>query len=131
MIPRRKYFFQHFSTNLVHTHSPDYYEDWLPQYLERFFRLNRDTFVNLLGAINCTERQFVGGQHPVSMEKCVLMFLWWLGKGDTLIYVSDRFNVALSTVYSVVELIIPKILELQMRYISWPNQQDSSLFIHC
>ncbi|KAG5863813.1 hypothetical protein JTB14_009368 [Gonioctena quinquepunctata] len=117
------------STNLVHTRAPDYYEDWLPQYLGRdffnLFRLSRDTFVNLLGAINCAERQFVGGQQPVSMEKCVLMFLWWLGKGDTLISVSDRFNVAISTVYSAVEFVIPKILELQMKYISWPNQQEA------
>lgn len=117
------------STNLVHKRAPDYYEDWLPQYLERdffhLFRLSRGTLLNLLGAINCPERQFVGGHQPVSMEKCVLMFLWWLGKGDTLISVSDRFNVALSTVYNAVEFVIPKILRLQMKYISWPNQQEA------
>ncbi|KAG5867899.1 hypothetical protein JTB14_021180 [Gonioctena quinquepunctata] len=59
------------------------------------------------------------------MEKCVLIFPWWLGKGDTLISVSDMFNVALSTVYSAVEFVIPKIPELQMKYISWPNQQKA------
>lgn len=53
--------------------------------------------MNLFGALNCPERQFVAGHQPVSMEKCVLMF--FVGQ-EKVIYVSDRFNVALCTVYN-------------------------------
>lgn len=70
-------------------------------------RLSRDTFEKLLFDISGPDlnKPYTGGEEPVCAEKMLLMTLWWLGKGEVLLSVSDKFNVSVSTVYKVTETI--------------------------
>ncbi|KAF2887247.1 hypothetical protein ILUMI_18926, partial [Ignelater luminosus] len=89
--------------NIPHVRMEDYYEEWLANYLDfdffRLFRVTKHTFQKLLTALQCKEKIYSGGEKPVPMEKALLMTIWWLGKGEVLLSVADKFNVTVSTVF--------------------------------
>lgn len=47
-----------------------------------------------------------GGNKPVEPETGLLVFLWYLGKGDTLLSIGDRFNITESTVNNFLYIIL-------------------------
>ncbi|KAG5897503.1 hypothetical protein JTB14_031123 [Gonioctena quinquepunctata] len=105
-------------------------EEWLPNYINydffSIFRMSRDSFLILFQNIDCEElhKEFVGGNYPISAEKTLLMTLWWLGKGEVLLSVADRFNISLSAVHKGTELVLHLILNLLEKYIVWPNEEE-------
>lgn len=71
---------------------------------------------------------YVGGEMPITAEKKLVMTLWWLGKGEVLLSVSDKFNVALSAVHKSVNVVLNQLVELQYVYIVWPNADEIDSF---
>lgn len=53
----------------------------------------------------------------------------WSEKGETLLSVSEKFNVALLTVYIVTSKILNKRLNLLNEYIVWPNSVEEFQYI--
>ncbi|KAG5893979.1 hypothetical protein JTB14_006582 [Gonioctena quinquepunctata] len=113
-----------------HQRTPLWEEEWLPNYINydffSIFRMSRDSFTILFQNIDCEElhKEFVGGNYPISAEKTLLMTLWWLGKGEVLLSVADRFNISLSAVHKGTELVLHLILNLLEKYIVWPNEEE-------
>lgn len=104
------------------------YVDWLTHYLDydffSIFRMNKEPFSILLNKLLVNERLFRGGEPPISPDQQLLMTLWWLGKGEVLITIADRFNVVVSTVYKSTEFMLSRILNLQEQYVVWPNRNE-------
>ncbi|XP_031338204.1 putative nuclease HARBI1 [Photinus pyralis] len=71
-------------------------------------------------------KPYTGGEHQIPARKQLLLTIWWLGKGETLISVADRFDVSLSTVYHCTNFLLSKLLSLQSRYITWPDLAEVS-----
>ncbi|KAI4455474.1 hypothetical protein MML48_9g00002310 [Holotrichia oblita] len=119
-----------FETTVSHYRIEDYCEQWIPLYLEydffQLFRMTRDSFDILLSDIHCPEinKVFTGGEVPITGEKMLMMTLWWLGKGEALISVSDKFNVCLSATHRSLEVILMKLVALRNKYITWPNTRE-------
>lgn len=117
-------------TTMSHFRIGGYCEEWLPAYLEydffQLFRMTKTSFYILLGAIDCPEmnKNFTGGEVPIPGEKMLMMTLWWLGKGEVLLSVSDKFNVCLSAVHRSLELVLSKLVALKNKYISWPDNNE-------
>jgi hypothetical protein len=111
-----------------HIRVDNYYTTWLPRYLEydffALFRMTKQTCENLLSRLNCNDKIYTGGGHPVSVEMQLLMTLWWLGKGEVLLSVADKFNVCVSTVYRCTEYMLGKIIELLPVFIVWPDSAE-------
>lgn len=107
-----------------------YSENWIFRYKNAdfymHFRLTRDTFHKLVGVVQCPEfsKAYQGGGVPLNCEKVLLMTLWLLGKGDSLVSIGDRFDVATSTVHYYVNIMIGRLVELVPKYIQWPNAQE-------
>lgn len=70
------------------------------------FRMSPESFYMLLRNIECEEihKEYVGGNEPIAAEKMLLMTFWWLGKGEVLLSVADRFSISLSTTHRSKEL---------------------------
>lgn len=117
-------------TNSKHFRTEGFYEEWLPLYLEydffQLFRMSRSSFHVLLGYIQCPEmdKNYTGGRIPISCEKMLMMTLWWLGKGEVLLSVSDKFNVCLSAVHKSIELVLQKLVGLKNKFIKWPDSNE-------
>lgn len=114
--------------NEEHYRIDGYCAEWLPRYLDldffRLYRMTKTTFYKLFEALECQEKFYVGGGHPVPMEQALLMTISWLGKGETLIRIGEIFNVACSTVYGCTEYILFKLLALKKKVIVWPNVRE-------
>lgn len=104
--------------------------DWMNMYLEydffRLFRMNQHTFMHLLAKIDYPDlhKPYLGGGVPIPAYLQLSMTLWWLGKGETLLSVSERFGVAVSTVFQCTERILVRLLNLMDKYIFWPNAEE-------
>lgn len=120
--------------NCEHTRMPGYC-NWIHRYLNydffSLFRMTRESFDMLITKLNCNERYFKGGSPPVPIEQQVLMTLWWLGKGEALITIADRFNVSVSTVYKSSEYVLSRIINLQAQYIVWPDRHEAATIEAC
>lgn len=114
-----------------HIRIDNYVEEWIAKYIEEdffsLFRMTRQTFFTLLNEIDSEDfhKRYQGGGELVPIDKQLLMTLWWLGKGETLLSLSDRFNVALSTVFNCTTVILEKIIGLREKYIVWPNYEEA------
>lgn len=105
-------------------------ENWINKYLNydffRLFRMSQKTFNDLLYKIDCPElhKPYHGGGLPIPANLQLCMTLWWLGKGETLLSVSERFGVAISTVFHSTERVLNKVLSLIDKYIFWPRAEE-------
>lgn len=90
------------------------------------FRMSKETFYELLKVVQCPELSefYGGGGVPLTTEKALLVTLWWLGKGDPLISISDRINIAVSTAHHYSTLVVGTLVKLIPVFIKWPNQDD-------
>lgn len=114
-----------------HIRPEGYCEMWLPNYVEydffQLFRMSRTAFQQLNEQINRNRGiniLNIGGGIPIPAEKRLMMLLWWLGKGETLLSVSDKFNTALSAIHKSNNLLLDEIISLQHTYIVWPNHNE-------
>lgn len=107
-------------------------EEIIPQYDEesfrRMFRMSRATFDRICTYLrDCPELQptQTGGSDVVTVEKQVLITLWYVGSLDTIRKIADRFGVSESTVIMCRERVTAAILNnLKQKIISWPTQHE-------
>ncbi|XP_018566332.1 putative nuclease HARBI1 [Anoplophora glabripennis] len=113
-----------------HCRFPNFYEVWIDNYLSydfyMHFRMTRQTNVTLIDALGnvLSRSQYRGGYLPIQLEKKVLICLWYLAKGDTMISIGDRFNVATSTVFNCIDTILQGLCNLTNKYIFWPTAEE-------
>lgn len=111
----------------IHIRVEDFYERWIDLYLDydffQLFRLTKQTVADLLIKLDLGQPH-QSGLPPVVPHKQLLMALWWLGKGESLLSVSDKFNVSVSTVFACTERVIHRLTELNSKYISWPKPHE-------
>lgn len=114
-----------------HSRIPFYHEEWVDKYIAfdfyRLFRMSRITYEYLVVEIQKMEvvnLKHKRGREEVPLNKSVLMTLWYLGKGETLISISDRFNVTQSAAFRKVHYIIKFLEKLLPKYVLWPNREQ-------
>lgn len=79
---------------------------------------------NGTGTLIYHNKTFSGGYQPISLEKKVLVTLWLLAKGEVLISIGDRCNLAVSTVFYVTNEVIQSLCKLANKYIFWPKRDE-------
>ncbi|XP_031350018.1 protein ANTAGONIST OF LIKE HETEROCHROMATIN PROTEIN 1-like isoform X2 [Photinus pyralis] len=113
-----------------HFRMPLCYEEWITNYLDTdffiHFRMIKSTYFKLTTAIGkeLTVKKYRGGFEIIPLEKEILITLWYLAKGETLVSISDRFNVSVSKAFYITMKIIKVICSLMPIYIKWPNAED-------
>lgn len=117
------------NVRLTHLRIPDFYESWINRYLDYdfflHFRMTRKTSEKILNELGHLSKQdYIGGFSAVPLEKKLLLTLWYLAKGDTMISTGDRFNVVPSTVFTVNRDIIKGLKELAVKFIVWPTESE-------
>lgn len=105
-----------------------YIENVVPFYddfsFRRMFRMSRSTFNILCDYLkDCPELQTQGkGKEPVSVEKQLLLTLWYVGSLSTINKIADRFGVAESTALVCRGKIFVAIYNnLLHRFLQWPT----------
>ncbi|KAH3699211.1 hypothetical protein DPMN_074166 [Dreissena polymorpha] len=109
----------------------DYTESVVPFYddmsFRRKFRMSKGTFHILSQYLkDLPEFSFdhPGGKEHVSVEKQLLMTLWYLGSCDTIDKMGDRFGISTSSVIRCRNRILAAVnRHLKRRFIVWPNAQ--------
>ena len=107
-----------------------YSQEWMDKYSNYdffiLFRMGKETFEKLSQVVQCPilNKPFQGGGVPLTCEKALLIVLWWLGKGDALNSIGDRFDVAQSTVHNYANLVLNRLVELILKFIQWPNMDE-------
>lgn len=83
------------------------------------FRIKRKTNVILIDALGhvLSASRYCGGNLSIPLEKKLLICLWYLAKGNAMISIGDRFNVATSTVFASINTINYGLCALINRYI--------------
>ncbi|CAG2223980.1 unnamed protein product [Mytilus edulis] len=110
-----------------------YFEVTIPRYLpdtfQRFFRVSRNTFEILcqqLGA--CPEmrtRLYRGGREELHSIKKVLLVLRYLASQETILEISDKFNVTEYTLLKYRRQVLEAVYNNMMgRIITWPTQNE-------
>ncbi|KAJ8913572.1 hypothetical protein NQ315_013977 [Exocentrus adspersus] len=120
-----------------HIRISGYCEEWLDKYLEHdffsLFRMTRETFAKLLNAVGHIRAAYFpipqrfGGRNAISLEKSLYITLWYLAKGETIVSVSNKFNVTISSVYSVVTSCLNYIMKMMKNVIRWPDNDERKL----
>lgn len=93
------------------------------------FHMKKETFCNLLCEMKKDryfQRIYESEIFPCTLEKSLLMTIWYLAKGGTLYDICDKFNIN-STVLKVVETTINIIVRLQTKYVVWPDENEAEI----
>jgi len=97
------------------------YED---EYFRRFFRMSRQTLQALCGyLLYCKELTVkgTGGREPITIEKQLLITLWYIGSLDPIVRIADRFGVSESSVIMSRNRVITALLNnVKHRVTHWP-----------
>ncbi|XP_021373738.1 protein ANTAGONIST OF LIKE HETEROCHROMATIN PROTEIN 1-like [Mizuhopecten yessoensis] len=111
----------------------NYVEEVVPKYspdsFRTFFRVSRSTFetiaTNIAAYPELHPRQPNAGRPQISIEKDLLMGLWYLGSQETVRSIADRFDVSLSTFNDHNRRLLDVFtLHLKTKFISWPARAD-------
>lgn len=110
----------------------NFVEEIVPNYsdviFKRFFRLSRTTFHTILEQISPYDEFKVlneGGRKPLSVEKQLLITLWYLGSKDTTLQIADRFGVTEFSVIQSRRRIVRVIYDyLRSKIIAWPDANE-------
>lgn len=109
-----------------------YVENVIPGYTDedfrRMFRMKPETFEILLGHLKTLpEIQPLGHgrRDPISIEKQLLITLWYLGGIDSIRKIADRFGVSESTVVMCRNKIIAALIGMRKNFIKWPNNMET------
>jgi len=102
--------------------------DYVDSYFHSHFRMMRQTFFKLvqicLKECNLTKK-YSGGNQPLSVEKKIVITLWYLAKEGSMGSVAEVFNVAKSTVKCVTRDVILELCKLSPKFITWPSKEDA------
>uniref|UniRef100_A0A8D8TQD9 Nuclease HARBI1 n=1 Tax=Cacopsylla melanoneura TaxID=428564 RepID=A0A8D8TQD9_9HEMI len=91
------------------------------------FRMTRRSFailLNLLVVHGDYRTDWTKGKEPVNPEKMLQIFLRHMGSKEGIREISDRFNVAISTVFQIRRRSIKAVLNLLPLLIKWPSRND-------
>jgi len=103
-------------------------KDYVDSDFHSHFRMMRQTFFKLvqicLKECNLTKK-YSGGNQPLSVEKKILITLWYLAKEGSMGSVAEVFNVARSTVKCVTRDVILELCKLSPKFIAWPSKEDA------
>ena len=95
------------------------------------FRMYRSTFNKLLNVLmrsdNTVVKKYRGGNLPVRPEKGLQITLWYMAKESVMATVADRFDVSVSTVFTIRNMFIKCLSELRTKFIVWPNSTEKAL----
>lgn len=116
----------------THLRIGEFYETWIGNYIEcdffMHFRMQKKTFKKLL---NCVGRHYMdpltrgrGVILPLPVEKALLIVIWYLAKGDTLVSISNTFNVCIKSVHNVTEKCLEYMCLLSSSVIRWPTEEQ-------
>lgn len=124
-----KYFF--FRVGEKKSRVRGYVEEVVPAYTDedfrRIFRMNRTTFSFLLEHLETLpELQPLGHgrRDPISIQKQLLITLWYVGGTDPQRKIADRFGVSESTAVVCRDKIISALIGMRQNIIRWPNAQE-------
>ncbi|KAK3107882.1 hypothetical protein FSP39_024372, partial [Pinctada imbricata] len=111
----------------------EYYECTVPLYLpeqfQKFFRMSSDTVdiicSYLASCPGLTSRSYPGGREEIPLHKRVLMLLRYMASQETLLEISDRFNVTESSLILIRREINNAVFNsVFRRFIKWPSISD-------
>lgn len=91
------------------------------------YRMKPSTFYSLLDYIKDFPEVLpacVGRRDPISIEKQLLITLWYVDGNDSITRIADRFGVSESTVVACRDKVMVLILKLRNRIIRWPYQKE-------
>lgn len=116
-----------------HPKYPNYASDWVFDYSPPdFFRLYRMTLktFNRLHALTVEKnpeyhRGNVTGREPVSSTSRLLITIEYLAAQGPLRKIGDKFGIADSTVYNIVEETLDILIAMQSTYIKWPSADEA------
>ncbi|XP_062571768.1 uncharacterized protein LOC134233782 [Saccostrea cucullata] len=101
---------------------------YLPEQFKRHFRLSRETFECILNHLanfpTLQRRQLTGGRLQTTLEKDLMMLLWYLGTQETVRSISDRFDVQESTLILHNRRLIDVFSDLCKKFVKWPNNEE-------
>ena len=107
-----------------------YVEEGVPHYTEedfkRMFRMKPATVDALLDYITYIPEILPAGpgrRDPISIEKQLLITLWYVGGKDSISRIADRVGVSESTVVACRDKIMKAILKIKNRVVRWPTPQ--------
>lgn len=114
-------------------------ENWLNAYNEivffQLYRMKKKSFIKLLDVICSNDRyqlitkKYRGGNHPVTPEKALLIFLCYMSKQDTLNSIADRFYLVPSTIMRIVNALLYIVIGLKNQYIFFPKTVEEQEFV--
>lgn len=112
---------------------------WIDSYNEilffQLFRLKKDTFQKFLRVLMGNDihkliiKQYRGGRHPISPERALLVFLWYMGTQDSLISIAETFRIVPSTCMNIVNAFLHITAKIKKKYIFWPATNEEYEFI--
>ncbi|XP_063420957.1 putative nuclease HARBI1 [Mytilus trossulus] len=111
----------------------DFFEWTVPRYFpdmfKNFFKISPQSFelvCQLLGANEqLAKRTYRGGRQEIPLEKKVMIVLRYLASQETILGISDRFNITVSTFTKYREKVVNAINDLLPRFVQWPEELDS------
>lgn len=89
--------------------------------------MSKDTFEILCNYIKNVPELAVegsGGKEPISVEKQLLLTLWYLGSLDSIERIADRFGISASSVIRCRSKVLTAIINLKGRFITWPDNGE-------
>ena len=89
-----------------------------------FFIINKTTYELLLGYIAPALQQDHMGIPPTSVEKQVLMFLWYMANKSSYRLLSRTFDVSQSTAHKCVHRVMREVATLANKLICWPSPAE-------
>ncbi len=92
----------------------------------RFYRMSRTTFEATCRILSQSQHLTItgfGGREPISLDKQLLVILWYLGSQDTFHNISDRFDITESSLARIRDRIFKAFIEDRHKFIVWPDAQ--------
>lgn len=116
----------------THYRNPLFYEEWIHRYLDfdyfQCFRMKRETLEELLKNISRIKREprrlGRGIAVPITTDKALHICLWYLGKGDSIHSIADRFNTSLQGAHIAISSILKALESLKSKFIKWPSEEQ-------
>ncbi|XP_022162725.1 protein ALP1-like isoform X2 [Myzus persicae] len=106
-------------------------DKWIEAYIDNdfhgHFRMTRSTFTKLVSMFRQDAQMdvsYTGGHEPLSIEKKLLITLWYLAKEGAMFTTGEFFNIAKSTVKKAVDLVVNQLCKFSSKIIVWPKKSD-------
>jgi len=98
----------------------------------RHFRISLDVYKHLLGDFHQNLTKTYRGRYlPISPEKQILVFLWYVTNQDSQREIAMLFGIGESAVNKITRYVGELIGEHRQKYISWPNNERENDISNC